>query len=68
MNFGAGFAAIEEELTSRKIGQVKVNYRLRDWGISVNATGVVRFRLFIVNTVVMFPFLSQTYQFVCQKI
>ena len=25
---------MEEELTSRKIGQVKVNYRLRDWGIS----------------------------------
>jgi leucyl-tRNA synthetase len=34
MNFEQVFAAIEEELTSRKIGQVKVNYRLRDWGIS----------------------------------
>lgn len=34
MNFEQVFAAIEEELTSRNIGQVKVNYRLRDWGIS----------------------------------
>ena len=34
MNFEQVFTAIEEELTSRKIGQVKVNYRLRDWGIS----------------------------------
>ena len=34
MNFEQVFAAMEEELTSRKIGQVKVNYRLRDWGIS----------------------------------
>lgn len=34
MNFEQVFAALETELTRRAIGQVKTNYRLRDWGIS----------------------------------
>ena len=34
MTFDEVFAALEQELTERKIGSVKVNYRLRDWGIS----------------------------------
>ena len=34
MTFDEVFAALELELTERKIGQVKINYRLRDWGIS----------------------------------
>ena len=34
MNFEQVFAALETELTSRALGQVKTNYRLRDWGIS----------------------------------
>lgn len=34
MTFDQVFAALELELTERKIGQVKINYRLRDWGIS----------------------------------
>lgn len=34
MNFEEIFAALETELVGRGIGQVKTNYRLRDWGIS----------------------------------
>ena len=34
MNFEQVFAALETELSQREIGQVKINYRLRDWGIS----------------------------------
>ncbi len=34
MNFEQVFAALETELASRELGQVKTNYRLRDWGIS----------------------------------
>ncbi len=34
MNFEQVFAALETELIQREIGQVKINYRLRDWGIS----------------------------------
>ncbi len=34
MTFDEVFAALEQELTERKIGSVKINYRLRDWGIS----------------------------------
>ncbi len=34
MNFEQIFAALETELVGRGIGQVKTNYRLRDWGIS----------------------------------
>ena len=34
MNFDQVFAALEKELLEKNIGQVKTNYRLRDWGIS----------------------------------
>ena len=34
MNFEQIFAALEVELVEKNIGQVKTNYRLRDWGIS----------------------------------
>lgn len=34
MNFEQVFTALETELTNSEIGQVKTNYRLRDWGIS----------------------------------
>lgn len=34
MNFEQVFAALETELVAKNIGQVKTNYRLRDWGIS----------------------------------
>ncbi len=34
LDFAAGFKAIADKLASKGIGQVKVNYRLRDWGVS----------------------------------
>ncbi|MDD3266695.1 MAG: leucine--tRNA ligase [Burkholderiales bacterium] len=34
MTFDEVFAALEKELVEKSIGQVKTNYRLRDWGIS----------------------------------
>lgn len=34
MTFNEAFAALEEDLTKKGIGQVKINYRLRDWGLS----------------------------------
>jgi leucyl-tRNA synthetase len=34
MNFDQVFASLEQEIVARQIGQVKINYRLRDWGIS----------------------------------
>jgi leucyl-tRNA synthetase len=34
MNFDQVFAALEKELVEKNVGQVKTNYRLRDWGIS----------------------------------
>ncbi len=34
MSFDQVFAALEEDLKKKNAGQVKVNYRLRDWGIS----------------------------------
>lgn len=34
MTFEQVFAALETELAEKNIGQVKTNYRLRDWGIS----------------------------------
>lgn len=34
LDFAAGFKAIADKLASKGVGQVKVNYRLRDWGVS----------------------------------
>lgn len=34
MNFEQVFAALEKELEQKQIGEVKTNYRLRDWGLS----------------------------------
>ncbi|WP_288744200.1 leucine--tRNA ligase, partial [uncultured Rheinheimera sp.] len=34
LDFTAAFKAIADKLTAMGIGQVKVNYRLRDWGVS----------------------------------
>ena len=34
MNFDEVFAALETEFAASGVGQVKTNYRLRDWGIS----------------------------------
>ncbi len=34
LDFAAAFKAIADKLTAMGIGQVKVNYRLRDWGVS----------------------------------
>ncbi|OBP16921.1 leucine--tRNA ligase [Rheinheimera sp. SA_1] len=34
LDFAAGFKAIADKLAKKGIGQVKVNYRLRDWGVS----------------------------------
>ena len=35
----AGFNAIADKLVAKGVGQRKVNYRLRDWGVSVSVTG-----------------------------
>ena len=34
LNFEQAFKAISEKLTSENKGQIKINYRLRDWGVS----------------------------------
>jgi leucyl-tRNA synthetase len=34
LEFSAAFKAIADKLVEKGIGQVKVNYRLRDWGVS----------------------------------
>ncbi len=34
LDFENSFRAIEKALTTKKLGQKKINYRLRDWGIS----------------------------------
>lgn len=40
----AAFNAIADKLTAMGVGERKVNYRLRDWGVSVSVTGARRFR------------------------
>ncbi len=39
------FDAIADKLQSMGKGEKQVNFRLRDWGVSVNATGAHQFRL-----------------------
>jgi leucyl-tRNA synthetase len=34
LDFDAAFDAIAAELETKKLGQVQINYRLRDWGVS----------------------------------
>ena len=34
MNFDQAFEAIGQNLSNRKLGKLKTNYRLRDWGVS----------------------------------
>ena len=34
LEFSAAFKAIADRLVEKGIGQIKVNYRLRDWGVS----------------------------------
>ncbi|MDZ7902728.1 MAG: leucine--tRNA ligase [Rheinheimera sp.] len=34
LDFAAAFKAIADKLVEKGIGQIKVNYRLRDWGVS----------------------------------
>ena len=34
LDFATGFKAIADKLASKGVGEVKVNYRLRDWGVS----------------------------------
>ncbi len=40
--FEAAFNAIADKLAEKGVGERKVNYRLRDWGVSVSVTGARR--------------------------
>ncbi len=42
--FEAAFNAIADKLAEKGVGERKVNYRLRDWGVSVSVTGARRSR------------------------
>ncbi|XPE42329.1 hypothetical protein ACNKHK_04130 [Shigella flexneri] len=44
LDFEAAFNAIADKLVSLGVGERKVNYRLRDWGVSRQRSGARRFR------------------------
>ena len=42
-----------ELLEEKILGEKKINFRLKDWGILVKDTGVVRFQLFMMKIIIL---------------